>query len=64
MPKRTTSAMGHKQPPVETKKRSLERLQSDRHQTVARRWLYVNLLRDFQCIVNFYTKIAHRAVEL
>ena len=56
--------MGHLQPPVETKKQSLERLQSDRHQTVARRMLYVNLFRDFQRIVNFDTKVAHRAVEL
>ncbi len=58
------SALGHKPPPVETKKQSLERLQSDRHQTFARRLLYVNLFRDFQRIVNFDTKIAHRAIEL
>jgi len=55
---------GHLQPPVETRKRSLERPQSDRHQTVARRLLYVNLFRDFQCIVNFDAKVAHRAIEL
>ena len=58
------AGLGHKQPPVETKKQSLERLQSDRHQTFARRLLYVNLFRDFQRIVNFDTKIAHRAIEL
>ena len=58
-----TIALGQLQPPVETKQRSLERLQSDRHQTVARRQLYVNLFRDFQCIVDFDTKVAHRAIE-
>lgn len=58
------SALGQLQPPVESKKRSLERLQSDRHLTVARRLLYVNLFRDFQCIVNFYSKVANRAVKL
>ena len=58
------SALGHKQPPVETKKQSLERLQSDLHPTVARRQLYVNLFRDFQRIVNFDAKVAHSTVEL
>jgi len=58
------AALGHLQPPVEAKKWSLERLQSDRHPTVARRSLYVNLFRDFQCIVDFDAKVAHSTIEL
>ena len=59
-----TAALGQLQPPVEAKKWSLERLQSDRHPTVARRYLYVNLFRGFQRIVNFDAKVAHSTVEL
>ena len=63
-PFRRLSPLGHLQPPVEAKKWSPERLQCDRHRTVARRQLYVNLFRDFQRIINFDAKVAHRTIGL
>ncbi len=52
-------------PSVLGRKRSWPRDRFCLHQSPVRRWqLDFSLLRDFECIIDFYAKIPHRALEL